>query len=198
MQWLINSWSPAELSQLHPEFLTCAAMSSSLLMLSLTPSEVFRKSTRLPVMETAILSSWWPWGGHKRIVVPPQKKKKIWECGQVNTENPFFSPSSLPEWERTNRAGGIRISKINKFPHGKSSIFYVFWSLHWEEVLHSHPCRSFRNYQHSAPSWFRRRFFPSLNSTLKIFSTLKILESSVQDGAVPGVVSPFSMNSVMM
>ena len=48
-----------------PSPLTCAAMSSSLLMLSLTPSEVLRKSTRLPAMKAAGLS------GRQARCLPP-------------------------------------------------------------------------------------------------------------------------------
>lgn len=46
-------------------------------MLSLTPSEVLRKSTRLPEMKAAVLSSWGLWGGHKDTV-PPKKALGMW------------------------------------------------------------------------------------------------------------------------
>lgn len=46
-------------------------------MLSLTPSEVLRKSTRLPEMKAADLSSWGLAGGSQGHC-PPQKALGLW------------------------------------------------------------------------------------------------------------------------
>lgn len=94
-------------------------------MLSLIPSEVLRKSTRLPVMKAAVLSFWGiVGGGHKdtKNVTAPRK------VGRTTQKIHFPQAGGGREPQQSfPRAGGKTVSKI-KFPHGQSFIFYWVWS----------------------------------------------------------------------